>query len=141
MHNYTFFLHEFSWILSQHLAFLSYFRSGVFLIQNKICRGVPPISFSLLAPGPLVSALSPPSVPRAALGQHSRVRAHAIKRRPAAISAVRSRQRRFKRHAPLLSKPSPASPLCLSTAKPLSVQNRVPPPLSPLLSAAAPVLL
>jgi hypothetical protein len=38
----------------------------VFLIQNKICHGVPPVSFSLSAPGLLISTLSPPGVPHIA---------------------------------------------------------------------------
>jgi hypothetical protein len=53
------------------------------------------------------------------------------------VSAVRSRQHRFERRAPLHLKPSPVSPPCLSTASPLPVRNRVPPPLFKL--AAVPV--
>jgi hypothetical protein len=99
----------------------------MFLIQNKICHEVPPVSFSLSAPGPLISALSPSGVPRAAPGRHGRARSRAIKRRPAAISAVRNRQHRSERRAPLCLKPSPASPLCSSAASPLLVENREPP--------------
>jgi hypothetical protein len=68
--NFISYLHEFPGIFLNFYLFLSYFRSGVFLIQIKICRGVPPVSFSLSAPGPLVSKLSPPGVPRAVLGRH-----------------------------------------------------------------------
>jgi hypothetical protein len=68
VHNYTFFLYEFSWKFYQLLAIrFELFSFGRVLIQNKICRGVPPISLSLSAPGPLVSVLPPPgATPRRA---------------------------------------------------------------------------
>jgi hypothetical protein len=91
----------------------------VFLIQNKIYRRVPPVSFSLSAPGLLVSALPPPGVPRAAPKQP----------RAPEFSAVRIRQRQSKRRFPLRQKLSPASPPCPSAASPLPVRIRVPPPL------------
>jgi hypothetical protein len=56
--------------LNFYIFVFSYFHSGVFLIRNKICRGVPPVSLSLSTPGPLISALSPPSVPHAVPGRH-----------------------------------------------------------------------
>jgi hypothetical protein len=57
---WIFYLHEFSWNFSQHLAisfelfsFRNVFNSGI------ICHWVPPLSLALSAPGLLISTPSP----------------------------------------------------------------------------------
>jgi hypothetical protein len=106
----------------------------VFLIRNKICRGVPPVSLSPSAPVPLVSMLPPPAIPRAALGRHGRARSHAIKRRPAAALCPKPTAHVRHRPSPCLTCPPDSrspTPHRLATVSERRiaavVQSRVPP--------------
>jgi hypothetical protein len=73
----------------------------VFLIRNKIHRGVPLVSLSLSTPGLLVSALPPPSAPRAAPGQADTATRRAAPLSEAAPSPLSELRRRLVVGAPL----------------------------------------
>jgi hypothetical protein len=107
----------------------------MFLIQNKIRRGVPPISVSLSAPGPLVSALPSPGMPRAALGQHD----HAPHPRHKGAGRPRRCPKRRRRHRFEAAPPprywSTSRPRVSEHATPSSPPGRaLPPPVRSLCS-------
>jgi hypothetical protein len=107
----------------------------MFLIQNKIRRGVPPISVSLSAPGPLVSALPSPGMPRFALGQHD----HAPHPRHKGAGRPRRCLKRQRRHRSEAAPPprywSTSRPRVSEHATPSSPPGRaLPPPVRSLCS-------